>query len=266
MSQIDNTAPLTGYKALSFDCYGTLIEWEPNLIAALQPLIALLPPDHPYTQNPKLALVRHAELSNELEHAKPTLRYDLNLVDAMKQLAAELRVDADKITAAEYETMATGPGQWPAFEDTRAALAVLKRHYKLIILSNVDNENVRRTVAGPLGAVEWDAVYTAEDIGSYKPDPKSFEYLFRRARDELDADVEKGELLHVAHSVLVDHSAAKVMGFKSCWISRGGETKEGRGLSGDYEKMMGEMKVSFQWKFETLGDFASEVSRQFGEK
>lgn len=263
MDNIDNTAPLTGYEALSFDCYGTLIEWEANLIKALKPLIKLLPADHPFAANPKLTLVRHSELASGIERSDPTRLYNHILVDSMKQLAAELGVDESKITKTEYEAMATGPGRWPPFPDTIAALKVLKKHYKLIILSNVTNSSIQRTVAGPLGDVEWDAVYTAEDIGSYKPSPKNFEYLFRRARDELGVDVEKGELLHVARSLAVDHSAAKAMGFKSCWISRGGDTKEGQGVGGDYERMVREGEVSFQWKFDTLGDFAKEVERQF---
>lgn len=263
MVNVDNTAPLTGYKALSFDCYGTLIQWENNLINALGPVIKLLPADHAYAADPKLALVRHSELASNIEQSDPTRLYDHILVDSMKELATELGVDKNKITGAEYEAMATGPGRWPPFADTIAALKVLKKHYKLIILSNVDNSNIQRAVSGPLGDVEWDAVYTAEDIGAYKPSPKNFEYLFRRARDELGVDVEKGELLHVARSLTVDHSAAKAMGFKSCWISRGGDTKEGQGVGGDYERMVKEEEISFQWKFETLGEFAAEVERQF---
>lgn len=265
MAQTDNTASLTGYKALSFDCYGTLIDWESNLLHALEPLTRLLPAHHAYAADPKLALIRHADLTNEIECADPTRRYDRILVDGMKRLATELGVDPEtQISEAEYEAMATGPGRWPAFADTMAALRVLKRHYKLIVLSNVDNANIRRTVSGPLSGVEWDAVYTAEDIGSYKPSPKNFEYLFRRAREDLGVDVDKGELLHVARSLTVDHSAAKALGFESCWISRGGDMKEGEGIGGDYERMVREGEVSFQWKFDTLGDFAREVSGQFG--
>lgn len=264
MVDIDNTAPLTGYKALSFDCYGTLIVWEPSLIKALEPVIRLLPSDHAYAADPKLALVRFSELASGIEQSDPTRVYNQILVDGMKQLATELGVGENKITTTEYEAMATGPGRWPPFADTIAALKVLKKHYKLIILSNVDNSNIQRAVSGPLGDVEWDAVYTAEEIGSYKPSPKNFEYLFKRARDELGVDVAKGELLHVARSLTVDHSAAKALGFKSCWISRGGDTKEGQGVGGDYERMVEEGKVSFQWKFDTLGDFSNEVERQFG--
>lgn len=263
MAQIDNTGPLTGYKALSFDCYGTLIDWESGLISDLAPLIKLLPADHAYAADPKLALLRHDELTNEIEQSDPTRRYDRILVDGMKKLAAELGVDETRITPSEYEAMATGPGRWPAFADTVAALKVLKSHYKLIILSNVNNTNIKRTVSGPLGDVEWDAVYTAEDIGSYKPSTKNFKYLFERTREELGVDADKGEVLHVARSLTVDHIAAKTLGFESCWISRGGDTKQEQGVGGDYEQMVREGQVSFQWKFDTLGDFAKEVSRQF---
>lgn len=265
MAQIDNTNALTGFKALSFDCYGTLIEWEPGLLHALNPIITHLPPDHPYTKNPELALLRFDKFSNELEHAQPTLKYDLNLVTAMKKLAAEQGVQ-EKLTEADYAAMATGAGRWPAFPDTIAALRTLKRHYKLIILSNINNTNIAATTSGPLGEVPFDAVYTAEDIGAYKPSPRNFEYLFRRARDELGVDVKRGELLHVARSLQVDHTAAKAMGFKSAWISRGGDSEEGQGIGGDYKRMVREGEVSFQWKFDTLGDFAREVARQFGDE
>lgn len=277
MASFDNTTPLTGFKALSFDCYGTLIEWEPGLMGALEPILKHLPPEHPFASDPGLALQRFDALSNELEHTQPTLQYDLNLVTAMKKLAVEVQgaAAADKgndrrlllppLTEADLQRVATGPGGWPAFRDTMDALKTLKRHYKLLILSNIDNANIARTTAGPLGEVAFDAVYTAEDIGSYKPSAANFTYLFRRARDELGVDVDKGELLHVARSLKADHSAAKALGIKSCWISRGGDKKHGEGIGGDYEKMVREGEISFQWKFDTLGDFAREVARQFGD-
>ena len=88
-----------------------------------------------------------------------------------------------------------------------------------------------------------------------------------RARDELGIDAGPGRegLLHVARSLRVDHSAAKALGFSSCWISRGGERKDGQGIGGDYEEMLRKGEVSFQWKFDTIGDFAAEVARQFGD-
>ncbi|KUI70710.1 (S)-2-haloacid dehalogenase [Cytospora mali] len=265
MAQTNNIGDLTRFKALSFDCYGTLIEWEPALIQSLKPIIAKLAPDHPYVKNNQLALRRFDQFSNELEHEQPTLKYDLNLTTAMKKLAAELGV-ADALTDEDLQAMAKGPGQWPAFADTIEGLKTLKKHYKLIILSNIDNANIAATTSGPLGEVPFDAVYTAEDIGSYKPSRANFEYLFRRARGELGVHADAGELLHVARSLRVDHTAAKALGFPSCWISRGGEKKESQGIGGDYEEMLRKGEVSFQWRFDTIGDFAAEVARQFGDK
>lgn len=268
MAEIDNTKDLTKFKALSFDCYGTLIEWEPGLVEALEPVTSKLPADHPWARDPKLALLRFDEFSNELERKQPALRYDLNLTTALGKLAADAGLPEGSLSAGDLDALATGPGRWPAFADTIGALRTLKRHYKLIILSNIDNANIQATTSGPLSAVPFDAVYTAEEIGSYKPAAANFEYLFRRARDELGIDAGPGGqgLLHVARSLGVDHSAARALGFSSCWISRGGEKREGRGIGGDYEELVRDGKVSFQWRFDTLGDFAREVARQFGDE
>lgn len=274
MAQVDNKTDLTHFKALSFDCYGTLIDWLPNLLRGIQPVLAHLPADHPFARDPLAGLRRFDEIANVLEVTQPTLKKDLNLTTALREFAAELGITdgngdgSSRLTDADLAAMGSGPGRWDAFPDTVAALNELKRHYKLILLSNIDNVNIAGTVTGPLGGVDggFDAVYTAEDIGSYKPSHKNFEYLFRRARDELGVDVDKGELLHVARGLKVDHTAAREMGFKSCWISRGGDRKEGYGVGGDYDDMIKNDKVSFQWKFDTLGDFAEEVKRQFAKE
>ena len=98
MAEIDNTKDLTKFKALSFDCYGTLIEWEPGLIRALEPITTKLPPDPPYAKDGKLALLRFDEFSNALEHEQHTLKYDLNLTTAMKKLAARDFKDLLQVT------------------------------------------------------------------------------------------------------------------------------------------------------------------------
>ncbi|ROW18448.1 hypothetical protein VPNG_00442 [Cytospora leucostoma] len=266
MAQTNDIGDLTRFKALSFDCYGTLIEWEPSLINTLQPIISKLPSDHPYVKDHQLALRRFDEFSNQLEHEQPTLKYDLNLSTALHRLAAELGV-AGSLTDHDLQAIARSPGRWPAFPDTIDGLRTLKKHYKLIILSNIDNANIAATTSGPLAAVPFDAVYTAEDIGSYKPARANFEYLIRRAREDLGVDAAgRGELLHVARSLRADHAATGPAGLPSVWISRGGETKEGQGIGGDYEESLRRGEVSFQWRFDTIGAFAAEVARQFGDK
>jgi 2-haloacid dehalogenase len=96
-----------------------------------------------------------------------------------------------------------------------AALQYLKQHYKLVILSNVDNESFAYSNAKL--EVAFDAVYTAEDIGSYKPDARNFTYMI----DKLATlGVEAGQVLHTAESLFHDHQPANEFGLASCWIHR----------------------------------------------
>jgi FMN phosphatase YigB (HAD superfamily) len=144
----------------------------------------------------------------------------------------------------------------------------LGRYYKLIILSNVDEANIARAIAGPLGGTPFDAVYTAERIGSYKPSLRNFEYLFDSVQRDFGVKTGNngGELLHVARSLPADHVPAKKIGLRSVWIARGGDKPEGYDLGGDYEKLKAEGKLGFEWVFQTIGEFADEVERQFAEK
>ncbi|KAJ3536609.1 hypothetical protein NM208_g6649 [Fusarium decemcellulare] len=251
---------LTQFKALSFDCYGTLIDQETGMINALQPISSRLLPTSPYAEDPVALIQQLNKHTGELERSQPDLHYDIILSRSFKTLANELGVD---VSGEEVERVRSTVGTWLPFPDTVPGLEVLKKHYKLIILSNVDNKNISATLSH-FKPVEFDRVYTAQDIGSYKPSHRNFDYLFTHARDELNVDREKGDLLHVARSLTADHVAAKQIGLRSVWISRGGETKEGQGVGGDYEKLKGD--VSFEWRFDTIGDFAQEVERQFRDK
>ncbi|TDZ41393.1 hypothetical protein CTRI78_v009681 [Colletotrichum trifolii] len=236
------TPDLTTFKALSFDCYGTLVDWESGLQAGLQPILADMPASSPEARDPKL-LARHFHtLSTRLEQSDPGMRGTGAVV-------------SDE----EAETFAKLPGTWAPFEDTRAGLEVLRRHYKLTILSNIDRANMEGTLAQFAGV--FDGVYVAEDIGSYKPSHRNFAYLFSRAKEDLGVDADKGELLHVARSLTADHVPAKQLGLRSVWISRGGEVRGDHGVGGDYEELKGD--VAFEWRFDTIGAFAEEVERQF---
>ena len=109
-------------------------------------------------------------------------------------------------------------------------------------------------------------MYTAEAIGSYKPSLGNFRYLFEGVRREFGVDVDRGELLHVARSLTVDHVPAKEIGLRSVWIARGGDRPEAYGTGGDYEQLTAEGKLGFEWMFQTIGEFADEVERQFAAK
>ena len=102
---------------------------------------------------------------------------------------------------------------WPPFADTVAALAYLKRHYKLVILSNVDNESF--AASNEKLKVAFDAIYTAEDCGSYKPSSRNFEYMLAKLET---LGIKKRRILHTAESLFHDHAPANAHGLASCWI------------------------------------------------
>jgi len=199
---------LSDFSVLTFDCYGTLIDWESGIWQALRPLVALCP--SPPARDAALAAFGVAESAQERE--TPGLLYSTLLALVHGRLAAEWGVAPD---AVEAEAFGGSVGDWPAFSDSAAALAYLKRSYKLVILSNVH----RAGFAGSnrkLG-VEFDAVYTAEDIGSYKPDPRNFRYLLDRLAEQ---GHRPGDILHVAQSLYHDHAPANRAGLASAWIDR----------------------------------------------
>ena len=252
----------------SFDVYGTLIDWETGILKTLPTLTSQLPATHPYnTTPPTAALVRLSELTTELERTRPTMPYNEVLTSSLTRLASELGLPLPDSVA---EPFGNSPGTWTPFADTLPGLRKLAHRYKLIVLSNVDNANIAATLSklsepgdgGP--AVRFDAVYTAQDIGSYKPARANFEYLFRRAGEDLGVDRDKGELLHVARSLRADHLTARELGLRSVWISRGGNREGHYGVGGDYAALKD--GLGFEWRFDTIGDFADEVERQFAAK
>ncbi len=114
---------------------------------------------------------------------------------------------------------------WPAFEDSAEALQYLKQHYKLVILSNIDNESF--TYSNAKLQVEFDAIITAEDVGSYKPSPRNFEYMLDKLGER---GIKKDKILHTAESLFHDHKPANECGLASCWIYRRHE-QEGFGAT-----------------------------------
>jgi 2-haloacid dehalogenase len=200
---------LRDYEALSFDCYGTLIDWESGIWTALQPM--LLANESASSRPEVLAEFGRIEAAHEAAH--PTLRYSDLLTVVHRDLATNLDLDStDDMDAA----FGASVPDWPEFADSPGALSFLSDKYKLVILSNVD----RTSFAGSNERlkVEFDAIYTAEDIGSYKPDPANFDYLLGHLQDELG--VAADSVLHVAQSLYHDHAPAKAAGLDTVWIDR----------------------------------------------
>ncbi len=199
---------LNDFKVLTFDCYGTLIDWESGMIAALRPLTDRVARQLGRDE----ILAAHARHESAQQVQTPTRLYRDLLAVVYKRLGEEWGV-----SPAWEECVAYGRsvGDWPAFADTVEALAYLKQHYRLVILSNVDNESFARSNER-LG-VTFDAVMTAEDIGAYKPSLGNFEYMIARLGG---MGIDMDDVLHTAESLFHDHGPANRVGLKSCWIHR----------------------------------------------
>jgi 2-haloacid dehalogenase len=199
---------LTDFKVLTFDCYGTLIDWESGMVEALKPLAAKV--GRTLTRNQILEAHSRHESSQQL--TTPAKRYSELLAVVYKRLAEEW--DAS-VTWDDCRAYGNSIKDWPAFADTAEALKYLKQHFKLVILSNVDNESF--SYSNKKLGVEFDAIFTAEDIGSYKPSPRNFEYMM----DKLTVrGIEKEHILHTAESLFHDHAPANGFGLATCWIYR----------------------------------------------
>jgi len=140
------------------------------------------------------------------------MRYDRLLAVVYKRLAEEWRVPGTWEDAPAYGRSVQ---DWPAFPDTADALQYLKQHFKIVVLSNVDNDSFAHSNE-KLG-VTFDAIYTAEDIGSYKPTPGNFEYMIANMAR---LGVPKEKILHTAESLFHDHVQANAVGLANCWIYR----------------------------------------------
>ena len=164
------------------------------MFTGLQPLLNRLPVPNPYVNDRKYTLEAFQTFERSLQKSNPTLRYDELLPQAYTSFATAINLP----TPSQEEAHRFGAqiGSWPAFTDTVAALKALKKHYKLVILSNIDNDSIASTINGPLNGVEFDAVYTAHNIGSYKPDLKNFKFLLENVKKDLG--IEKEEVLHTA--------------------------------------------------------------------
>jgi 2-haloacid dehalogenase len=199
---------LTDFRVLAFDCYGTLIDWESGLFAALQPLLARAGS----SLSREAVLTTFAQHESRQQAATPAMRYSELLGDVHAQLARAWGVAP---VAEESHAFGASVGEWPAFGDTVEALQYLRQHYKLVILSNVDRASFGATL--PRLGVTFDAVFTAEEIGSYKPDPRNFAYLVARLAA---MGLTQRDVLHTAQSLFHDHAPANAAGLASAWIDR----------------------------------------------
>jgi len=229
---------LTEFKVLSFDCYGTLIDWERGISEALKPLAARA--GKPLTRDQVLEAHARHEAAQEAE--TPAMPYSELLVLVYERIAREWGL---QLRDGEAQAYGRSVKDWPAFVDSAAALQYLKKFYKLVVLSNVDRESFKSSRARL--QVEFDYVFTAQDIGSYKPDLRNFEYMIK----ELAKDgIRKDEILHTAESLFHDHLPANQVGLASAWIHRRAG-KKGTGATHPPEHM-----PDYDFRFTSMAEMA----------
>lgn len=203
---------LSDFSTLSLDCYGTLIDWETGIWDALQPLIRRSGRDDVVRRQ---GLEAFARFENAREMETPELPYPEILQRTHADVAAYLGMTTSVELDREF---ACSIAHWPAFADTADALRRLRKHYKLVILSNVDRAGFAAS-ATKLG-VAFDAAYTAEDIRSYKPAAANFHYLIEHL--QADLGVKREAILHTAQSLFHDHAPANAFDLANVWIDRQG--------------------------------------------
>jgi 2-haloacid dehalogenase len=192
------------FEVLTFDCYGTLIDWEAGIAAGLGAVTRA----HGVDVGDEELLTTYAGHEAELE-AGPYLRYREVLARACRAVCTDLGiVPGDEEVAA----FAASVGEWPAFADSAEALADLHRRFELAVITNCDDDLF--AASNRRLGVTFDHVITAQQAGSYKPSHRNFELAFERIGRPRE------RILHVAQSLFHDHVPATELGLTSVWINR----------------------------------------------
>jgi 2-haloacid dehalogenase len=192
------------FEALTFDCYGTLIDWETGLIEAFRAAMR----GHGLEPDGEDVLVRYAGYEAAAE-AGPYQRYRDVLAAGLRGVAGELGFEP---TAEETAAFSESVVDWPAFPDSGGALARLQSRFRLGVITNCDDDLFAAS-SERLGA-DFDWVVTAQQVGSYKPDERNFLVAFERL------GLPRDQILHVAQSLFHDHVPAQRLGLTTVWIDR----------------------------------------------
>jgi 2-haloacid dehalogenase len=192
------------FEALTFDCYGTLIDWEAGLMAAFRPILLA----HGAASGGDLVLERYAVHEAAIE-AGPYRTYREVLAGALRGVCRDIGIEP---AAEEVTAFAGSVPDWPTFPDSAAALARLKERFRLGVITNCDDDLF--AASNRRLGVDFDWIVTAQQVGSYKPAERNFEVAFERL------GLPRERILHVAQSLFHDHAPAQRLGLSSVWIDR----------------------------------------------
>ena len=196
-----------GVQALTFDCYGTIVDWETGILEALHDLL----PDPSRRPDDGRLLEMYGRFESSAQDG-PFRPYRVVLEEVARAFGEAVGTPVDDDDA---RTFAASVGRWPAFPDSVEALRALSGRYRLAIVSNVDDDLFQETLSR-LGGVDFAEVVTAEQVRSYKPRPDHFHEVLRRLELPMSA------VVHVAQSRFHDIAPARRLGFRCCWVDRRG--------------------------------------------
>lgn len=192
------------FRLLSFDCYGTLIDWETGIFSALRPILAI----HGKTIDDSELLRLYSELESEIQLGEYRSYRDV--------LQAVVRGFGQRLgftpSDSEARSLSDSLPNWQPFPDTIAALATLKARYQLAVISNVDDDLFASTARRL--QIPFDYVITAQQARAYKPSLK----MFKLAQERTGAA--PGQWLHCAQSVYHDVVPAQSLGIATTWVNR----------------------------------------------
>jgi len=203
---------LTQFDALTFDVYGTLIDWEPTIISMFHSTAE----QYGVTLSDEQLLMEFDKARAALQKQRPALLYPDVLRAAYGQFCRNYGIPEN---AQEREVYANSVMLWPSFADTRAAMAHLQQHFKIGLLSNIDNTSIQFSER-KLG-IKADVVVTAENVKAYKPDHAHFHAAFESFAA---LGIPKERILHVGQSLRADVIPANQLGLSSVWIKRPGRS------------------------------------------
>ena len=222
------------YDALTFDCYGTMIDWEAGLMAYIQPLLE----SHDAHAVPSFLLDFFGRTEARLQSG-PYVRYRKILEGVLEALGQRLGF---RPSAAALANFPDSIADWAPFPDTVAALKSLGPRFQLVVVSNIDDDLFDLTQAR-LG-INFDHVVTASQVKAYKPDPRMFTTAIERI------GVDKQRILHVAQSRYHDIAPATALGLDTVWIDR----HDGHG---DGATIAAAAKPT--WTFKSLAELAAAL-------
>jgi 2-haloalkanoic acid dehalogenase type II len=203
----------------------------------------------------QVGLIAFARIESAQQKEYPGMHYSEILCNVHRDIAGEFGMNTNPELDADFGQSVQ---HWPAFPDTADALRILKQYFKLAILSNISNDGFAASNR-KLG-VEFDAIYTAEDIGSYKPDPRNFSYMIENLSSDLGLNA--GDVLHTAQSLFHDHVQAKEFGLANAWIDRQGlNESDNWGATAQLEQ-----RPEFDFLFGSMAEMAEAVQRSSAQK